>query len=67
MEDGWRDKTKFAFVERNLYFILLYFYKKGIKPDLNYSVKSYNFSMRYGLYTPFPTPLFIGYKERYNL
>ena len=67
MEDGWRDETKFAFVERNLYFILLCFYKKGIKPDLNCSVKSYNFSMWYGLCTPFPTPLFMGYKERYNL
>ena len=32
------------------YFIWLWIYSKEIKPDLNYSVKSYNFSMRCGLH-----------------
>ena len=28
------------------------FKEKGIKPDFNYSVKSFNFPMRYWLYPP---------------
>ena len=48
-----------------LYFIWLWIYSKGIKPDLNYSVKSYNFSMRCGLFSL--ANLFLACKERYNL
>ena len=48
----------------NLY-LMFYFQGKGIKPDLNYSVKSFNFSIQSELYTP--VSLFMTSKERRNV
>ena len=48
----------------NLY-LILYFKGKGIKPNLNYSVKSFNFSIQSGLYPL--AGLFMTSKERCNL
>ena len=48
----------------NLY-LMFYFQGKGIKPDLNYSVKSFNFSIQSGLHTP--ASLFMTSKERRNV
>ena len=44
---------------------MFYFQGKGIKPDLNYSVKSFNFSIQSELYTP--ASLFMTSKERCNV
>ena len=44
---------------------MFYFQGKGIKPDLNYSVKSFNFSIQSGLHTP--ASLFMTSKERRNV
>ena len=48
----------------NLY-LVFYFQGKGIKPDINYSVKSFNFSIQSGLHPP--ASLFMTSKERCNL
>ena len=51
---------------KKLRFILSDYSSKGrTKPDLNYSVKSFNFSMRCTLYPP--VTLLMACKERYNL
>ena len=48
----------------NLY-LIFYFSGKGIKPDLNYSVTSFNFSIQSRLYSL--ASLFVTSKERCNL
>ena len=51
--------------ETAFYFISLSFLEKGVKPDLNYSVKVFGCSMRCRLYPP--VSLFMVCKERYNI
>ena len=45
-------------------YLIFYFEGKGIKPDLNYSTKSFNFSIQSWLYPP--AGLFMTSKERYK-
>ena len=40
-------------------YLIFYFEGKGIKPDLIYSVKSFNFSIQSGLYNPSPCHQFV--------
>ena len=61
------EKQECALVERNcvLFYVIKLLREENFKPDLNYSVKSFKFSMRCGLYPP--ASLFISRKESCNL